>query len=183
MRGLRTSAVQIAKSRHGLGLFAAADIPADAPILTFTGELIGLEEVLASGIDESYPLQVGSKTYLDLDSRSRVVNHSCTPNAGLRSDRILIALRDVQIGEEIFYDYSTTMSERRWQMECRCGEPSCRGIVGDFRDLPIALQQHYLQLGVVQSFIVREFWTALTGRRKEETGDESGDAKAGSFIE
>jgi hypothetical protein len=168
MRGLHTASVRIAKSRHGLGLFASTDIPAGTTILVFSGELIGLEEVLASGIDESYPLQVAPETYLDLDSRSRVVNHSCSPNAGLRADRILVALRDIGRDEEILYDYSTTMSERRWTMVCACGEAVCRKLVGDFHDLPISLQRKYLQLGVVQSFIVREFWLALTSAAKPE---------------
>jgi hypothetical protein len=163
MRGVSTVPVRIAKSAHGLGLFAATNVPAGATILYLRGEVLGLDEVLASGIDESYPLQIGPTTYLDLDTRSRVVNHSCAPNAGLRSDRILIALRDIREGEEILYDYSTTMSERRWTMHCGCGKPTCRGIVGDFQDLPIVLQNHYLQLGVVQSFIVAEYWAALTG--------------------
>ena len=127
-------------------------------ILIFTGELLELDDVLASGRDESYPLQVGPSTYLDLDARSRIVNHSCTPNAGVRSDRILVSLRGIGAGEEICYDYSTTMSEGRWTMQCACRAASCRGAVGDFHDLPIALQQHYLQLGVVQSFIVAELW-------------------------
>jgi len=169
MRGVRRAPVRIAKSPHGLGLFAAANIAAGETILFFTGEVLGLDEVLASGIDESYPLQVGALTYLDLDSRSRVVNHSCAPNAGVRSDRILVALRDVRRDEEITYDYSTTMSERRWTMQCRCGEATCRGIVGDFQDLPVAIRVNYLQLGVVQSFIVTEHWLALTGGPSEKS--------------
>ena len=169
MRGVRTVPLRIAKSPHGLGQFATCDVPAGATILFFTGEMLGLDEVLASGIDESYPLQIGPSTYLDLDARSRVVNHSCEPNAGLRSDRILIALRDIRCDEEICYDYSTTMSERRWTMQCHCGEKSCRGIVGDFQDLPLFLQQRYLQLGVVQSFIVVEHWFALTGGTPEKS--------------
>jgi len=163
--------VRIAQSPHGLGLFAAGDIARGETILFFTGESISLEDVLASGIDESYPLQIGTETYLDLDSRSRVINHSCAPNAGLRSDRILTALRDVRLGEEILYDYSTTMSERRWTMECRCRKTNCRGTVGDFHELPTELQRDYLRLGIVQSFIVVEYWALLTGgsREKEES--------------
>lgn len=158
MSSAKQPAVRVAKSPHGLGLFAVGRIAAGAKIMVFTGQLLHLDEVLASGRDECYPLQLGRWTYLDLDVRSRVVNHSCAPNAGLRSDRILVALRDIAAGEEICYDYSTTMSERRWTMECACGTPACRGVIGDFHDLPIALQEHYLQLGVVQSFIVEEFW-------------------------
>ena len=61
------------------------------------------------------------------------------------------------------------MSERRWTMRCECGRDVCRRIVGDFVDLPAELQWRYLQLGVVQSFIVLEHWSALTGAapRKE----------------
>lgn len=158
MQNVRGASIRVAKSPHGLGLYAAGDIPAGATILIFTGEMLHLDEVLSSGRDECYPLQVGPQTYLDLDARSRIVNHSCSPNAGLRADRILVALRDIRFGEEICYDYSTTMSERRWTMQCRCQAPNCRGTVGDFHQLPMSLQEHYLQLGVVQSFIVEEFW-------------------------
>jgi hypothetical protein len=158
MQRIRDAAVRVGKSPHGLGLFAALDIPANQVVLIFTGELLELDEVLASGRDECYPLQVGPTTYLDLDARSRIVNHSCAPNAGIRSDRILVALREIRAGEEICYDYSTTMSERRWTMDCACRAPGCRGTVGDFHELPIDLQQHYLRHGVVQSFIVAELW-------------------------
>ena len=37
-----------------------------------------------------------------------------------------------------------------------CRTASCRGVVGDFHDLADDLQQRYLQLEVVQSFIVDE---------------------------
>jgi hypothetical protein len=43
-------------------------------------------------------------------------------------------------------------------MECACRAPGCRETVGDFHELPIELQQHYLRHGVVQSFIVAELW-------------------------
>jgi hypothetical protein len=172
MRGVGTAPTRIAKSPHGLGLLAAADIAAGSIILFITGELVGLEEVLASGIDESYPLQVAPEIYLDLDSRSRVINHSCIPNAGLRSDRIMVALRDIRRNEEILYDYSTTMSERRWLMQCMCGEANCRGTVGDFHDLPHDVQRRYLQLGIVQSFIVVEYWRNLCDRPKIEVPSE-----------
>jgi SET domain-containing protein len=155
---VRGASVRVGKSAHGLGLFAAADIPAGDVVLIFTGELLELDDVLASGRDECYPLQVGPSTYLDLDAHSRIVNHSCEPNAGIRSDRILVSLREIREGEEIVYDYSTTMSERRWTMTCACRADGCRGTVADFHDLPLPLQQRYLKLGVVQSFIVAELW-------------------------
>jgi hypothetical protein len=42
-------------------------------------------------------------------------------------------------------------------MRCICGTASCRGLIGDFHDLPMDLQQRYLKLGIVQPFIVDEW--------------------------
>jgi hypothetical protein len=48
------------------------------------------------------------------------------------------------------------MSEDRWTLRCCCGAPCCRGIIADFRTLQAALQQHYLEEGIVSDFVVRE---------------------------
>jgi hypothetical protein len=76
------------------------------------------------------------------------------------------ALRPIARGEEILYDYSTTMSEQRWTMQCQCGAPSCRGIIADFHDLPAELQRRYLAMRIVQPFIVAE-WRLLQGMPNE----------------
>ena len=85
----------------------------------------------------------------------RYLNHSCDPNAGIVDNRRLVAIRAIAAGEEIRFDYSTTMAEDFWTLECRCGSPLCRGTVTDFRLLPSEVKQRYLELGVVQGFIAR----------------------------
>jgi hypothetical protein len=82
------------------------------------------------------------------------VNHSCQPNAGIRNDRDLIALRNISKGEEIRFDYSTTMQENSFRMECRCGKSNCRKIVNDFSTIPAELQKQYLSQKIVMQFIV-----------------------------
>ncbi|MDB9333950.1 hypothetical protein, partial [Nodularia spumigena] len=76
--------------------------------------------------------------------------------AGIVNSNILIALNDIAQDEEIFYDYSTTMSEKLWTMKCSCGSSICRGVVKDFHYLPTDIKAKYLNLGIVQKFIVRE---------------------------
>ena len=83
-----------------------------------------------------------------------LANHWCAPNAGIRQDRELVALRDIAPREEIRYGYSTTMDEKSFTMRCRCGAPGCRQVVRDFSELPEGLQQYYLSRGLVMSFIV-----------------------------
>ena len=104
---------------------------------------------------QSDPLQIASGLYLDIGEPGVLVNHSCAPNAGIRDDVRLVALSDIVVGEEIFYDYSTTMGEENGRSPafaeainaaeklvisriCRsghgadiCGSGSCRAILRD----------------------------------------------------
>jgi hypothetical protein len=59
------------------------------------------------------------------------INHSCDPNAGFKGQITLVAMRDIEIGEEITYDYALTDIETTledpWTPEtCLCGSEICR---------------------------------------------------------
>lgn len=146
--------VYIGPCEFGRGLFAAADLARGQPALTFDGPLISLAEALAKGETTGNPMQVGPFEYVDLLAPSVFGNHSCDPNAGVTADRVLVALRDIAFGEEVRYDYSTTMWEDIWTMRCGCGAARCRGVIEDFPLLPAEAQARYLRAGVVQPFIV-----------------------------
>ena len=58
-------------------------------------------------------------------------NHSCEPNAGLKGQLFLVALRDIGAGEEICFDYAMVVSESVgsdvvFTMSCNCGSARCR---------------------------------------------------------
>jgi D-alanine-D-alanine ligase len=55
-------------------------------------------------------------------------NHSCDPNTGYDGLDV-VALRDIQAGEELTLDYATFCNETAAAFECRCGAPNCRGLV------------------------------------------------------
>lgn len=144
----------------GRGLFADHSYKAGDEILRFEGPTIPAHVVASMGDEECYMIQIGTDLYLEPQAPGRYTNHSCKPNAAIKDDYRLIALCDIAADEQICFDYSTTMSEDNWTMECRCGAPNCRGIVRDFGELPSELQRHYLDLNVVQSFIVELSKTA-----------------------
>ena len=145
--------VYVAECGLGRGLFAARELRRGECLLTFSGRLCSLEEI--EGRSDSFNmLQLGPRLYMDLEAPGVFGNHSCEPNAGVRVNTSLVALRDVRAGEEIHYDYSTTMAEDLETMECRCGSARCRGLVRDFHHLPPELQRHYRALGIVQDFIL-----------------------------
>jgi hypothetical protein len=152
-----SAAIYVADCRFGRGVFAGTLIRKDEEILRFAGALINLEAALAKGERQCDPLQLGPEIYLDIGEPGVLVNHSCEPNAGIREDFILVALADIHPGEEIFYDYSTTMSEKCWTLACGCASRECRGTVGDFDALPATRRHRYLDLGIVQKYIARRF--------------------------
>ena len=170
----------IGGSRHGKGLFAAKHIGKGSIILTYEGALISMAQALEKGEKSLYPLQVYRNLYLDIGEPGVLVNHSCEPNSGIRSDVFLVALRDIEQNEEIVMDYSTTMSENLETMNCNCGTDSCRHIIGDFHDLPEDLKCQYLILGVVQSFIVQEHLGYLGNEEKTANMRLQEDSRSGS---
>jgi len=70
------------------------------------------------------------------DGDERFMNHSCDPNTWWLDDDTMIARRDIQAGEEVTYDYSTTDIDVPFEMRCRCGSRSCRKVVThlDYRE-------------------------------------------------
>ncbi len=67
---------------------------------------------------------------------AKYINHSCEPNCEvlISRQRVFIhALRDIEPGEELFYDYwymtdeSYTMEDLRRIYPCKCGAKTCRG--------------------------------------------------------
>lgn len=139
----------------GRGLFAGQPIAARTPILKFAGDELSLSEVRSKGEAAANALQVGVNRYIDLDEPGRLVNHSCEPNAVIKNDTLLVAQRDIARGEEIRFDYSTTISDG-WTMECRCGAANCRGVVTAYQLLPAELRLRYALLGCVQRFLVED---------------------------
>lgn len=157
------SKVYVAQCKFGHGLFAKQNIVAGEKIMTFVGEVIDFEKAISKGSQyEGDPLQIGKDLYMNLEEPGRFVNHSCEPNAGVTNDVELIALQNINAGEEIFFDYSTTMDEDYWEMPCGCGTPSCRKVIKDFKHLSQSLKRKYLELNVVQKFITLQYQTPVT---------------------
>ena len=136
-------------------MFARRAIRRGEILLAFGGPLIDFAETKRRGASECMAIQVGPDKYIDTQPPGVFVNHSCAQNTGIRNDWDLVALRDIPQGEEIRYDYSTSMDEKSFTMRCQCGSPGCRQVVTDFAELPAAVQDYYLCRRLVMSFIVR----------------------------
>lgn len=138
--------IQVRRSGvHGKGVFALRRIAAGETLIEYTGEIIGWPEALRRHPHD--PADPHHTFYFSLDDGSHVIdakhggnasrwiNHACEPNceADEEEGRVFIkALRDLEPGEELFYDYGLVIDERytpklKKEYACRCGSPSCRG--------------------------------------------------------
>ena len=129
---------------HGRGVYAVAPIEAGARIIEYTGERISWEEAVDRHPHD--PAQPNHTFYFHLDgglvidalyggNNARWINHACEPNceADEVDGRVFIkAVRDLEPGEELFYDYGLVLDERhtakvKKQFACWCGALTCRG--------------------------------------------------------
>lgn len=69
------------------------------------------------------------------DYADAAINHSCNPNLWFENWWPLVAIRDIEKGEELTFDYATgeTYSLQR---ECNCGAENCRKFISgeEWRD-------------------------------------------------
>lgn len=137
--------LRIGTSRiSGRGAFATRRIRKGARVIEYLGERISSAE--ADTRYEGGPVKhprvllftVDSETVIDAGvggNAARFINHSCEPNceAVTRRGRVWIyALRNIEVGEELTYDYGLTgepedRDEQRRLYACRCGADTCRG--------------------------------------------------------
>jgi SET domain-containing protein len=125
--------------RTGRGVFATKIIPAGSWILEFEGQQCKSKDLPP----DSLAMQIGDDLWLWSDGTllDDCVNHSCDPNSGFaHNDPVLYALRDILPGEEVTWDYSTSIAEKGWGLDCLCGSKRCRGVILPFGDLSLDQQ-------------------------------------------
>ncbi len=122
---------------HGLGVFTRSAIPAGAFVIQCQGILRHKDEV----VEGMRALQIGPETYLAEDPEhprlDDFINHSCAPNVGfVDGSPKLFAIRAIAAGEELFWDYRTSINEAGWAVDCTCGASNCSGKIQSYCDLP-----------------------------------------------
>src|SRR3989338_8657755 len=118
---------------HGTGVYAAEPIAKGRRIIEYTGEKISKEEGDRRAETNNYILILNDNWDLDGTvggNDSRFVNHSCSPNTDIVVDNErawIVAIRDIEEGEELSFDYDFEKDDS--PVKCRCGSPECRGYI------------------------------------------------------
>jgi SET domain-containing protein len=141
----RPASYEVRKSPvHGNGVFALRDIPAGERIIEYRGERITWDEATRRAAERGGPVNhtfyfsLADGNVIDGGRRgndARWINHACEPNCEAYEEdgRVYIhALRDIDAGEELNYNYALIYDERHTPalkrlFACRCGTPACLG--------------------------------------------------------
>ncbi len=140
---------------HGWGIFAKTDIPQGVRIIEYVGEKITKAESDRRGpCLVAYARQhheQGAVYIFELNKRydidghvdyntAKYINHACDPNCEvdvIRGRVWIIALRKINKGEELFYNYGYDLDTYE-DHPCLCGHARCAGY--------IAAEEHWPKL-------------------------------------
>ncbi len=111
------------------GIFCRQPIARDEIVAVWGGRILSARE-----IDPGMPnftqqvLQIEDDFYLMAPEMepSDCFNHCCDPNVGMSGQIGLIAMRDIQPGEEVCLDYAMCDGSDYDEFDCTCGSPNCR---------------------------------------------------------
>lgn len=116
---------------HGLGIRANQDILKGEIIIVYGGIIVPKSDIKEyRSLCGHAGIQISEDFFMVPPSRDElraqgIVNHSCEPNLGFRSQVELIAVRDIKSGEEICLDYAFCETETE-TFKCGCGSATCR---------------------------------------------------------
>ncbi len=95
----------------------------------------------------NHSFQMDFNLHIELDEPGRLINHSCSPNTGVRNNKFgaydFVALVDIPSGSEITWDYETTEYVSIAIPKCCCGSPECRLKTLGFKFLPVEIKKKY----------------------------------------
>ncbi len=142
--------------KYGKGLYANEDIKKGEIIADWTGGKIYEAEKCSDLPEEirDHAIQFEEHSWIDTDGIGRFFNHSCEPNCGVKGKFQIVAIRNIKKGEELTFDYEMS-EDSDWRMECKCETPSCRKIIGAYRNMLEEIRKKYA--GYISEWLVRKY--------------------------
>lgn len=143
-----SSKIKVKLSRiHGSGIFAVNPISKGEIVFVKGGHIVTREELFYSQLSY-HPIDddlfLGALSKEEENDIKIFVNHSCNPNCGIRGEISFVALRDIDVDEELTFDYAMLDNEG-YQFECTCKSENCRKKVTGFDWKLKDLQKKYGQ--------------------------------------
>jgi SET domain-containing protein len=117
---------------HAAGVYTSSPIKAGTHVIEYIGPRVTREQADLLYEDRPYTYLFGlddGVNIIDGTGMAAFINHCCDPNC--ETDEIngriwIIALRDIEPGEELTYDYNLYDGDED-PCTCNCGAKKCRG--------------------------------------------------------
>lgn len=117
-------------AKGGFGVYARERVYTGELLVVWGGSVVDYDTLVAlPAIKQIRSVQVEEDRYLvshSTNDPADYFNHSCDPNAGLAGQIALVAMRDIQPGEEVCFDYAMSDASPYDEFECECGVLACR---------------------------------------------------------
>jgi len=84
----------------------------------------------------------GSMIFTNIDVEQNYKSSIPIP-CGIKKLKMIVAMKPIKKGDEITIDYSTTVGENYWKMNCLCGSKNCRKIIGPYKFLTRKIKKKY----------------------------------------
>ncbi|XP_052283595.1 uncharacterized protein LOC127880288 isoform X2 [Dreissena polymorpha] len=139
---------------RGFGVRTTKPVKAGDLVTEYVGEVVSEQEFRRRMTEEysqechHYCLNLDGRMVIDgyrMGNIARFVNHSCEPNCEMQKWNVngtyhmcLFALKDIEPGTELVYDYNFQSFNHDAQQICKCGSQDCRGIIGGRRSAKAA---------------------------------------------
>lgn len=143
------------------GLIAVDFIPKDSIIFSFKNKV--------SCARTRTSIQVGNDVHIEAGDFGAYTNHSCEPNSfmwtclrneGKEAHVVLVAMRSIEIGEEIAFDYATTetsLTPHLQGISCKCKSPHCRNSIQGFYALPHQVRGELISKNMLSPHLISVF--------------------------
>jgi SET domain-containing protein len=150
----------------GKGLFAKEKIFSGEVIAEFDGEIytddISDNDKWNQDLND-HCIQFSENAWRYSKGIAVFSNHSCNPNCGIKNLFQIVAMRDINSGEEITWDYEMTEDNETeneksfyfWAMDCKCGSENCRGKIGSYKNMPEETRKRYK--GFISDWLIQKY--------------------------
>ncbi len=127
----------------GKGVFASKRIEPGELVWDYAGDERWIEEIPKMLWRCCFQVDYDKYVVPEKGSAGWFMNHSCEPNCVITGRTKVVALRRIEPGEELTFDYSTNVGWEGFSMPCRCGTKRCRKIVRSYGYLAEELKGRY----------------------------------------
>jgi uncharacterized protein len=149
----------------GRGLIATETILKDEVVAVKGGHIVTSEELAAlpeplgnSDVQITDDLHLAAVRGEEYEPVMLFINHSCEPNVGFGGNVVLVAMREIEAGEELTTDYAL-FDDNEETMPCHCGHATCRRRIHGRDWQRRDLQERYR--GYFSWYLARRIATAL----------------------